>query len=111
MTAGITATAAGLGVVATEPAEHLHAGTGWVLGGGLAVYFAASALLGVALRAERRWIWGWAVPSVVAPLGVSALSGLIPGWSAVALLLVAALWRVAYQPPGSRGSADDVLLA
>ncbi|MER7504245.1 hypothetical protein AB0L05_11515 [Nonomuraea pusilla] len=41
VTAGSIATAAGLGVVAAEPAAHLHGGVGWVLGGGLAVYFAA----------------------------------------------------------------------
>lgn len=98
MTAGITATAAGLGVVATEPAEHLHGGVGWVLGGGLAVYFAASMVLGLAVRAERRWIWGWAVPSVLAPLAVAGVSGLVAGWLVVALLLLVALWRVAYRP-------------
>jgi hypothetical protein len=48
MTAGITATAAGLGAVAADPAAHPHGGVGWVLGAGLAVYFAASAVLGVA---------------------------------------------------------------
>ncbi|WP_346114734.1 low temperature requirement protein A, partial [Nonomuraea maheshkhaliensis] len=79
MTAGLTATAAGLGVVAAEPGAHLHGGSGWVLGGGLAVYFAASAALGVALRASRRWIWGWAVPSVLVPPIVAAVSGLLPG--------------------------------
>jgi low temperature requirement protein LtrA len=109
MTAGITATAAGLGVVATEPAAHLHGGVGWVLGGGLAVYFAASAALGVATRAERRWIWGWAVPSVLAPLAVAAVSGLMEAWIVVALLLVVALWRVAYRRRG--GSVQNVLPA
>jgi low temperature requirement protein LtrA len=106
MTVGITATAAGLGVVAAEPAAHLHGGVGWVLGGGLAVYFAASAALGVATGAERRWIWAWAVPSALAPLAVAAVAGLIPGWAVVALLLAVALWRVAYRPRG--GSAEGV---
>ncbi|MFG1706184.1 hypothetical protein ACFLIM_23605 [Nonomuraea sp. M3C6] len=109
MTAGITATAAGLGVVATEPGAHLHGGVGWVLGGGLAVYFAASTALGVATRAEPRWIWGWAVPSVVAPLAVAAVSGLVQAWAVVALLLAVALWRVVYRPRG--GSVQDVVPA
>ncbi|MEU8356549.1 low temperature requirement protein A [Nonomuraea sp. NPDC048882] len=100
MTAGLTATAAGLGVVAAEPGAHLHAGSGWVLGGGLAVYFAASAALGVAMRASRRWIWGWAVPSVLVPPIVAAVSGLLPGWLVVVLLLLVALWRVAYRHRG-----------
>ncbi|MFC4120337.1 low temperature requirement protein A [Nonomuraea zeae] len=113
MTAGITATAAGLGVVAAEPAGHLHGGVGWVLGGGLAVYFAASTALGLATRAERRWIWGWAVPTIVAPLAVAAVSGLLAAWVVVALLLVIALWRVVYRPRGGRpgGSVENVLPA
>ncbi|MEV4115051.1 low temperature requirement protein A [Nonomuraea sp. NPDC049695] len=98
MTVGITATAAGLGAVAAHPAEHLHGGVGWVLGAGLAVYFAASTVLGVATGAERRWIWGWALPSVVAPLAVAAVSGLIAGWAVVALVLAVTLWRVTYRP-------------
>jgi low temperature requirement protein LtrA len=97
MTAGITATAAGLGAVAAAPAEHLHGGVGWVLGGGLAVYFAASTAVGLAMRAERRWIWGWAVPSVLASLVVAGVSALLPGWLVVALLLIPALWLVAYR--------------
>ncbi|GAA2268823.1 low temperature requirement protein A [Nonomuraea roseoviolacea subsp. roseoviolacea] len=100
MTAGITATAAGMGVVAAAPEEHLHGGTGWVMGGGLAVYFASSAVLGVAARAGRVWIWVWAVPSIVLPLAVAVISGLLPGWGVVALLLLVALWRVAYRPRG-----------
>ncbi|MEV0347899.1 low temperature requirement protein A [Nonomuraea sp. NPDC050680] len=98
MTAGITATAAGLGVVASAPAEHLHGGISWVLCGGLAVYFAASTVLGLASRAGRRWIWGWAVPSIVVPLLVAGIAGLVPAWSVVALLLGVALWRVVYKP-------------
>ncbi|QFY08682.1 low temperature requirement protein A [Nonomuraea phyllanthi] len=104
MTAGITATAAGLGAVTAAPAEHPHGGVGWVLGVGLAVYFAASAVLGVATGAERRWIWGWALPSVLAPVAVAALSGLVAGWAVVALLLAVCLWRVVYRPRGG-GSA------
>ncbi|MDR8412073.1 low temperature requirement protein A [Nonomuraea sp. 3-1Str] len=104
MTAGITATAAGLGVVAAAPEEHLHGGTGWVMGGGLAVYFAASAVLGFAARAGRVWLWCWALPAVVAPLVVAAASGLLPGWGVVALLLLVALWRVAYRPRGGRAA-------
>ncbi|MFI7688346.1 low temperature requirement protein A [Nonomuraea sp. NPDC049655] len=109
MTAGVTATAAGLGVVAAQPAQSLHHGAGWVLGGGLALYFAASAVLGVALRAGWRWIWGWAVPTALAPLGVAALSGLVPGYVSVTLLLAVALWRLVYRP-GRTGSehADRV---
>ncbi|NUS05530.1 MAG: low temperature requirement protein A [Nonomuraea sp.] len=110
MTAGVTATAAGLGVVAAHPIEHLHEGAGWVLGGGLAVYFAASAVVGLSLRAGRRWLWGWAIPTALAPLGVAALSGFVEGWVAVALLLAVALWRLTYRPGHAR-SAGDVLAA
>ena len=98
ITAGITALAAGLGVVVTEHSEHLDAGIAWVLCGGLAVYFTASAVLGVAGRAGRRWIWGWAVPSIAAPLLIGAVAGRLPAWSVVALLLAAPLWRIAYRP-------------
>ncbi|MET7337964.1 low temperature requirement protein A [Nonomuraea sp. NPDC005650] len=105
MTAGITATAAGLGAVAADPAVHPHGGVGWVMGAGLAVYFAASTVLGVAAGAERRWIWGWALPSVLAPLAVGAVSGLVEGWAVVALLLGVTLWRVAYRPRGGRAGS------
>ncbi|MET9240723.1 low temperature requirement protein A [Nonomuraea sp. NPDC003709] len=108
MTAGITATAAGLGAVAADPAAHPHGGIGWVLAAGLAVYFAASAVLGVASGAERRWIWGWALPSVAAPLAVGAVSGLVEGWAVVALLLVVALWRVAYRHRGGTAQEGSV---
>ncbi|TYB56833.1 low temperature requirement protein A [Nonomuraea sp. PA05] len=98
MTAGLTATAAGLGVVITSPGTPLDVGIGWVLGGGLAGYFAASAVLGAAARAERRWLWLWGVPCVVAPLVVAGVAWLVPAWLVVALLLGVALWRVAYRP-------------
>jgi low temperature requirement protein LtrA len=98
MTAGITATAAGLGVVAQAPAEHLHGGIAWVLCGGLAVYFASSTVLGLVSRAGWWWIWGWAVPSIVAPLAVAAVAGLVQAWAVVAMLLAVALWRVVYKP-------------
>ncbi|WP_214317171.1 low temperature requirement protein A [Nonomuraea sediminis] len=97
MTAGITATAAGLGVVAEAPSAHLHGGIVWVLCGGLALYFLASAVLGVANRAERRWLWGWALPTVVAPPVVAAIAGLVQAWLVVALLALVALWRVIYR--------------
>ncbi|MEW9550315.1 low temperature requirement protein A [Nonomuraea sp. NPDC050783] len=113
MTAGITATAAGLGAVTAEPGAHPHGGVGWVLGGGLAVYFAASLALGVALGADRRWIWLWAVPTVLAPLAVAAVSELLDGWAVVALLLAVTLWRLAYRARGrsSGGSLDGAAAA
>ncbi|RVX40237.1 hypothetical protein EDD27_2637 [Nonomuraea polychroma] len=98
MTAGIIATAAGVGVVTADPSAHLH-GVGWVLGGGLAVCFAASKALGIAMVAERWWTWGGRFPHAH-PARAAALSGLIEGWMVVALLLVVALWRVAYRLRG-----------
>ncbi|UBU12289.1 low temperature requirement protein A [Nonomuraea gerenzanensis] len=98
MTAGLTATAAGLGVAVTQPAAPLQGGIEWVLGGGLACYFAASTVLGAAARAERRWLWSWGIPCVVAPLVVAAVAGVVPGWVVVASSLGVALWRVAYRP-------------
>ncbi|MGW0202896.1 hypothetical protein, partial [Nonomuraea sp. NPDC003201] len=79
-----------------------------VAAAGLAVYFAASAVLGVASGAERRWIWGWALPSVAAPLAVGAVSGLVEGWAVVALLLVVALWRVTYRQRGGTAQEGSV---
>jgi low temperature requirement protein LtrA len=49
ITAGITALAAGLGVVVTEHSEHLDAGIAWVLCGGL-----AAPLWRIAYRTSRR---------------------------------------------------------
>lgn len=99
MTASITATAAGLGAAVHEPAAHLHDGIRWVLCGGLALYFAVSAILGVSMGAERRWLWGWALPAVVVPVVAGLAGGPLPAWGVVALLLAAALWRVRYRPP------------
>ncbi|NUR86078.1 MAG: low temperature requirement protein A [Nonomuraea sp.] len=98
MTAGITAAAAGLGVAASEADQHLHGGIVWVLCGGLAIYFLASAILGIANQAERRWIWGWAVPTVAAPLVIGLVGGSLPAWAVVVLLALVALWRVFYRP-------------
>ncbi|MFI9591854.1 hypothetical protein [Nonomuraea sp. NPDC052265] len=67
---------------------------------------AASAVLGVALRAGWRWIWGWAVPTALAPLGVAALSGAVPGYVSVTLLLAVALWRLVDRP--GRAGSDQV---
>ncbi|MFI6290354.1 low temperature requirement protein A [Nonomuraea sp. NPDC050790] len=105
MTAGLVAAAAGLGAAVAAPAEHLHPGIRWVLCAGLAVYFAASTVIGVATGARRLWIWAWAVPATAVPVLLGLLGGPLPAWAVVAVLLVAALWRVAYRPPATAPAA------
>ncbi|MBB5078881.1 low temperature requirement protein A [Nonomuraea endophytica] len=104
MTAGLVAAAAGLGAAVAHPAAHLHPGIRWVLCAGLAVYFAASAVIGVATGARRLWLWAWALPATAVPVLLGLLGGPLPAWAVVAVLLVAALWRVAYRPPATAPS-------
>ncbi|WP_157245342.1 low temperature requirement protein A [Nonomuraea typhae] len=99
MTAGLVAAAAGLGAVVGEPDAHLHTGIRWVLCAGLAVYFAASAVIGAATGARRLWLWGWALPATLVPVLLGLLGGPLPAWAVVAVLLAGALWRVTYRPP------------
>lgn len=99
MTGAITAAAAGLGVVAAEAGHTVPAGVRWLLCGGLALYFAVSAVLGVAGKASRRWILLWGLPTVVAPVLIGLLGARLAGWGIVALLLGVALWRVLYRAP------------
>ncbi|MFE0150300.1 low temperature requirement protein A [Nonomuraea sp. NPDC059007] len=107
MTAGLVAAAAGLGAVVAQPVEHLHPGIRWVLCAGLAVYFAASAVIGVATGARRLWIWAWALPATAVPVLLGLLGGPLPAWAVVAVLLAAALWRVAYRPPATAPTAPS----
>ncbi|MFI6480823.1 low temperature requirement protein A [Nonomuraea sp. NPDC050663] len=100
MTGAIAALAAGLGLLPEHPSNPLETGVRWALCGALAVYFLASAVVGLFNGADRRWIWLWALPTAMLPLLVGLLGGPLPAWATVACLLVAALWRVAYRPSG-----------
>lgn len=88
--AAITTVAAGLGSVVVANKEHLPVSTAWLLCGGLAAFLLIINLL---VAHSRRW--PLRALAVALPLGVAALSGLLPAAVVVTVLAVAAggqLW-------------------
>ncbi|MEV0586689.1 low temperature requirement protein A [Nonomuraea sp. NPDC050310] len=105
MTAGIVALAAGLGVTAENPDTALPPAVAWLMCAGLSLNLAASAALGTANGAGRRWTWGYAVPTALLPLAVGLFGLDLDGWLVVTLLVLAPLWRIRYRPSGDQTGA------
>ncbi|MFC6882239.1 MULTISPECIES: low temperature requirement protein A [Actinomadura] len=95
-TVSITSVAAGLGAVAAHASGHLPDGTRWLLCGGLALYFLATTVLGAMARLPLRWLLGWALPCVAAPVLAAALGADLPAWSLALLMAAVVAWQVAY---------------
>ncbi|GAA2119825.1 low temperature requirement protein A [Actinomadura napierensis] len=95
-TVSITSVAAGLGAVAAHAGGHVPDGTRWLLCGGLALYFLATTVLGALARLPRRWLLGWAVPCVAAPVLLAALGADLPAWALALILAAVVAWQVAY---------------
>ncbi|GAA1023659.1 hypothetical protein Aple_090480 [Acrocarpospora pleiomorpha] len=96
MTAGVAATAAGLGALAEHADGHLAAAVRWTLCGGMTAYFLTSAVLGAAARAPLRWLLGWALPAVLVPVLLAVFGGGLAAWWIVVGLLAVAYWQVSY---------------
>ncbi|MCY0905910.1 low temperature requirement protein A [Arthrobacter sp. H14-L1] len=86
---GVASVAAGIATAIPAPDQRLPLGAGISLGGGLALFYAANAL--VSLRYGQPWrsVAPWAVPSVVAAVLLIALGTVAP--AVVVLALAAAL--------------------
>jgi hypothetical protein len=53
--------------------------------------------MGVRGGATRRWIFGWGLPAVLAPVLLGVFGGGLRAWALTAILLAVALWHVAYR--------------
>ena len=96
MTLAITSVAAGLGMLAEDPAEPLGVASRWVLCGGLALYFLTTALVGIVTRAPRGWLYGRALPAILAPVLLGVFGGSLESRWLALILVAAALWQVRY---------------
>ncbi|MFF5207458.1 low temperature requirement protein A [Streptosporangium sp. NPDC000396] len=95
-TASITAVAAGLGAVASEPDGRLGAGTLWVLCGGLAVHLLSSSAVVMTVKAPPHWLLGWVLPCVAVPVLLGAFGAGLPAWSISVALVAVVGWYVSY---------------
>ncbi|GIH27295.1 low temperature requirement protein A [Acrocarpospora phusangensis] len=89
--AALIAMAAGLGTAILDHAHHLPTGAAITLCGGLAIYRATLAGLGMRLGIPMRRALRWALPGVVIPLAVLAAAGWLPTWAVVAALCAEAV--------------------
>jgi hypothetical protein len=89
--------AAGLGALAGHEHGRVPEANRWVLCAGAALFFFTATALGARSNATRRWILGWGLPALAAPLLLGVLGGPLPAWALAAALLAAALWHVAYR--------------
>jgi hypothetical protein len=96
-TGSIVALAAGLGALAEPAGDHLPAANRWVLCAGAALYFLTAAVVGARGGAGRGWILLWALPAVAASVLLGLFGGALPPWALAGVLLVVALWHVAYR--------------
>lgn len=96
MTAAVTAIAAGAGAAMMEPAHHAPAATRWLLCGGAAVFFGAALVAGIILRAERSWLLGAALPSMLVPIALGVFAGPLPGYLLVVGAFIATVWSVVW---------------
>ncbi|MFD8205797.1 low temperature requirement protein A [Streptomyces sp. NPDC059695] len=97
VTAAVISMAAGLATAVDESAhDHLAPGTVWALAGGLAVYHAAHALIGLRFGRTRREVATWAVPGVAVPLLVVLGANVLAPWLVVLILTAEAIAHLLY---------------
>ncbi|MDG4826264.1 low temperature requirement protein A [Asanoa sp. WMMD1127] len=96
MTMAITSVAAGLGMLAEDPAEPLGLAARWVLCGGLALYFLTTTVVGALAGAPRAWLLGRALPATVAASLLGAFGGPLEARWLALILVGVALWQVRY---------------
>jgi len=95
-TAGIVCLASGLGVVSRAPGGVLPTGLRWVMCAGLAVYFLATGVAGLAGGASWKWLAFWAGPCVVVPIGLAAFGGALSNQATVVVLFAVVAWQLLY---------------
>ncbi|GIF53071.1 low temperature requirement protein LtrA [Asanoa ferruginea] len=96
MTLGITAVAAGLGMLAEDPAGPLEFASRWVLCGGLALYFLTTTIVGFVTGAPRGWLLWRALPATLVPILLGVFAGPLQARWLALILVAAALWQVRY---------------
>ncbi|GIF76077.1 low temperature requirement protein A [Asanoa siamensis] len=96
MTMAITSVAAGLGMLADDPADPLPVAARWVLCGGLALYFLSTTVVGAVAGAPRAWLFGRALPATVAAALLGAFGGPLEARWLALILVGVAIWQVRY---------------
>jgi len=99
-TGAIVAIAAGLGALADHEEGRIPEANRWVLCAGATLYFLTAAVVGARGGAARRWILLWALPAVLTSVLLGLFGGPLPAWALAGVLLVVALWHVAYRQVG-----------
>lgn len=97
MTGSVVLIAAGLGALTGHSGGRVPEANRWVLCAGAALYYLTAAFTGVRGGATRRWLWGWALPAVAASILLGLFGAPLPGWVLSGIVLVVALWHVAYR--------------
>ncbi|MEU0545650.1 low temperature requirement protein A [Nocardia sp. NPDC005978] len=97
VTGALATIAAGLGLTISHANEHLSAGTGWVLGGGLAAYFGFVGVSG--LRSGARWqsLFTHPLPCIAAALLLGWLAPHIGPVPLVYGLVLVIAWALLWQ--------------
>ena len=95
-TASITMVAAGLGGLVAHAGGTLETGARWLLCGGVAGYYAAATAAGLVVRAPLRWLLGWGLPGVVAPLLLGLFGWELSNEVLLWALVVVAAWQAVY---------------
>ncbi|GIF63150.1 hypothetical protein Ais01nite_11850 [Asanoa ishikariensis] len=96
ITMGITAVAAGLGMLAEDPTEPLSFASRWVLCGGLALYFLTATVVGFVTRAPKGWLYGRVLPATAACVLLATFGWLLEARWLALILVAVAIWQVRY---------------
>lgn len=106
-TVGIVVMAAGIGQMAREPGRTIDSPLQWIMSGGLALHFLVMGVAGWSGGAPRRWLFGWALPCVVAPLVVAGLGERLTNERTMWLLALPIAWMASYGRLGVRPDDRD----
>ena len=96
MTIGIVALAAGFGTIVERPDLALEDGMRWIMCSGLALYFLVMGIAGFTGHAPRRWLLGWALPCMLAPIVIAAAGDALANRTILVLFLACIAWMSIY---------------
>lgn len=94
VTGGIVGMAAGLGLLTAHSAAVTETNARWYLFGGLAAYLLAAAMTGPAGGAQRRWLFAFALPGLLACIVLGIVAEPLAGWASACAALVVLVWQV-----------------
>ncbi len=95
-TLGIVALAAGIGELAAEPGRPLHGVLRWVMCSGLALHYVVMGIAGVAGKAPKRWLFGWALSCAIVPLVVGAFPDALSNEQVMWCFVATIAWMAVY---------------